>query len=246
MAHPAGNPVIRYRRRALAAALLLPVWLVPLRGLPQLPPGPLSPDGAFVTRLKAALLLETLNAELLSLASATSTLEGWCASHGLAAPPKIVAERVADVEKTPTEEQRRELRVTQAATVRYRRVKLLCGHIVLSEADNWYVPARLTPEMNKLLDSTDTPFGRVVKSLDFQRRTLSAKVLSPLLPEGWESMPPARIAAMGEPCLPHRLLEHRALLTLPDGTPFSEVVETYTGNVLSMPVLGLQHVCPDP
>jgi hypothetical protein len=237
--------MIWYRRRALRAAFFLPLWLLPICGLSQSPSGPRSPDSAFVTRLKAALLLETLNAELLSHASATSTLEGWCASHGLAAPPKIVAERVLNVEKTPTEEQRRELRVTQSDTVRYRRVKLRCGSIVLSEADNWYVPARLTPEMNKLLDTTDTPFGRVVKSLDFQRHTISAKVLAPLLPQGWETMPSARIEEMGAPCLPDRLLEHRALLTLPDGTPFSEVVETYTGSVLSMPVLGLHHSCLD-
>ena len=125
-------------------------------------------------------------------------------------------------------------------------MKLLCGTLVLSEADNWYVPGRLTPEMNRVLDSSDTPFGRVVKSLDFQRHTLSAKVLSPLLPQGWEPMPPARIEDIGEPCLPAKLLEHRALLTLPDGTPFSEVVETYTGSVLSMPALGLHHSCSNP
>jgi len=35
--------------------------------------------------------------------------------------------------------------------------------------------------------------------------------------------------------IPAELLQHRALLTLPDGTPFSEVVETYTGEVLGFP-----------
>ena len=233
------------RITALPAVLLLPLWLLPGSGLAQLPSGSHSSGSGVVTRLKAALLLETLNAELLSHASATSTLEGWCATYRLAVPPKIVAERILDVDKTPTDEQRRELRVTQADTVRYRRVKLLCGTLVLSEADNWYVPGRLTPEMNKLLDTTDAPFGRVVKSLGFQRHTTSARVLSPFMPLGWETMPSARVEDLGEPCLPDRLLEHRALLTLPDGTPFSEVVEVYTGNVLSMPALGLHHSCPD-
>ena len=32
-----------------------------------------------------------------------------------------------------------------------------------------------------------------------------------------------------------RVLEHRAVLTLPDGTPFSQVVETYTSAVLAFP-----------
>jgi hypothetical protein len=48
----------------------------------------------------------------------------------------------------------------------------------------------------------------------------------------------AAISSVGEADMPipPRLLEHRAVLTLPDGTPFSEVVETYTDNVLAFPV----------
>jgi hypothetical protein len=65
-------------------------------------------------------------------------------------------------------------------------VRLTCGDRVLSEADNWYVPARLTPEMNRVLDTTDTAFGRAVQPLNFRRRTLSAKLLWSLLPPGWE------------------------------------------------------------
>ena len=33
--------------------------------------------------------------------------------------------------------------------------------------------------------------------------------------------------------VPATVLEHHAVLTLPDGTPFSLLVETYTGNVLA-------------
>ena len=51
----------------------------------------------------------------------------------------------------------------------------MCGSVVLSEADNWYVPSRLTPEMNRLLDTTDAPFGRVVQAVHFRRRTLDRK-----------------------------------------------------------------------
>jgi chorismate-pyruvate lyase len=234
--------VVRYLREALPALFALPLGLLPMAGLTDSPTGSQSSADGVVRRLKAALLTETLNAELLSHDSATATLERWCATYSLAAPPTIVAERVPDVDQAPTEEVRRDLRVGAAEAVRYRRVRLRCGTLVLSEADNWYVPGRLTPEMNRLLDTTDTPFGRVVKTLAFKRHTISAKVVSPVLPEGWEAMPPARIDGMGEPCLPARLLEHRALLTLPDGTPLSEVVETYTGNVLRMSALGL-HYC---
>ena len=189
------------------------------------------PD-SFLARVEALALLQTLNAELLSHDSATATLEHWCELHRLASPPRIVAERVAGTEKPPSPDQRRELGVTAVDLVRYRRVRLMCGSAVLSEADNWYVPSRLTPEMNRLLGTTDTPFGRVVQSLHFQRRTLSSTLLWHPLPEGWEMNATAGRDAAGELTVPPKLLEHRAVLSLPDGTPFSEVVETYTDQVL--------------
>jgi hypothetical protein len=195
---------------------------------------PNRPDG-FVARVEALALLQTLNADLLSHDSATLTLERWCDAHRLASPPRIVADRVTGAEKPPTPEQRRELHVTQDEPLRYRRVRLRCGTVVLSEADNWYVPARLSPEMNALLETTDLPFGKVVQALHFQRRTLSSALLWHPLPENWE-MNPAAAAERAASTMPPNVLEHTAILTLPDGTPFSEVVETYTENVLAFPL----------
>src|SRR5258707_4082647 len=91
--------------------------------------------GSFVARVEALALLKTLNADLLSHDSATLTLERWCDVHRLASPPRIVAVRDPDVDKPPTPEQRRELGITPTESVRYRRVKLMCGAVVLSEAD---------------------------------------------------------------------------------------------------------------
>ncbi|HEX6509362.1 MAG TPA: hypothetical protein VF221_17170, partial [Chloroflexota bacterium] len=107
---------------------------------------------------------------------------GLAAAHRLASPPHIVAERVNGADQAPTDEQRRLLGVSATEPIRYRRVRLTCGDHVLSEADNWYVP----PEMNRLLDTTDTAFGRAVQALDFHRRTLSVKLLWSPLPQGWE------------------------------------------------------------
>lgn len=180
-------------------------------------------------------MLQTLNADLLSHDSATLTLERWCSSHHLASPPKIVASQVPGVDKPPTPEQRRELDVEPNDVVRYRRVRLMCGELVLSEADNWYVPGRLTPEMNKLLDTTNTPFGVVVRALHFQRHTLSSTLLWLPLPAGWETNAAGARSTVADQPMPSKLLEHRAVLTLPDGTPFSEVVETYTDKVLAFP-----------
>jgi hypothetical protein len=94
--------------------------------------------------------------------------------------------------------------------------------------------------MNKLLDRTDIPFGKVVQALHFRRRTLSSTLLWAPLPEGWE-MNPNPIApneASAVLTIPSELLQHRALLILPDGTPFSEVVETYTAGVLAFQAPG--------
>jgi len=191
--------------------------------------------GSFVARVEALALLQTLNADLLSHDSATTTLEHWCAVHRLASPPRVLATRVDGADSPPSPEQRRELGVGPAEAVRHRRVRLHCGAMVLSEADNWYVPGRLTPEMNRLLDSTDLPFGKVVKALHFRRHTLSARLLWLPLPEGWEMNTAEPGGGAPDLTVPAQVLEHRAVLLLPDGTALSEVVETYTANVLAFP-----------
>ena len=146
-----------------------------------------------------------------------------------------MAERAAGAEQAPTDEQRQLLGISATEPVRYRRVRLICGHHVLSEADNWYVPARLTPEMNRLLDTTDIAFGRAVQTLNFHRRTLSEKLLWSPLPRDWEMGAPLPERRGATLTIPDAVLEHRAVLALPDGTPFSEVVETYTREVLAFP-----------
>jgi hypothetical protein len=84
----------------------------------------------------------------------------------------------------------------------------------------------------------------VVQALHFQRHTLSARVLWPLLPAGWEKSLPTEEGSIGELTVPPQVLEHRAILNLSDGTPFSEVVETYTGNVLAISIQPWRQHCP--
>lgn len=224
----------------LASAALLSFSLIAAAARAGEPTAPAWRDD-YVTRLEALALLQTLNADLLSADSATLTLDRWCATHKLADPARIIAERVAGPDVAPTPEQRKILAVADTEPVRFRRVRLKCGDHVLSEAENWYVPARLTPDMNKTLDETDTAFGRVVKPLDFRRRTLSSKLLFSPLPAGWEmraandNAPLAPASPDGTLHIPHQVLEHRAVLTLPDGRPISTVVETYTSDVLAFP-----------
>ncbi len=191
---------------------------------------------SFISRLEALALLETLNSELLSHDSATLTLDKWCEDHKLASQAHIVAEFVHGTDKAPSPEQRQILGVSETEPVRYRQVRLSCGGHVLSEAENWYVPGRLTPEINHVLETSDTAFGRAAQSLKFHRRTLSAKLLWSPLPQRWEmeSIPKDQHDE-GTLAVPHHVLQHVAVLSLPDGKPISQVVETYTEEVLDFP-----------
>ena len=179
-----------------------------------------------LNRWRATALLETLNAEILASSSATVSLEKWCGAHGLANPPRLVAEKVEGASKPLSPEQRRRLGVGPDEPVRYRHVRLRCGGHVLSEADNWYLPSRLTPEMNRALETTDAPFGRVVRPLGLWRRTFEAKVL-------WSPLDSPGDAATLAP--PEGLFEHRAVLYTKDDLPFSEVDEIYRRDALDFP-----------
>jgi len=90
----------------------------------------------------------------------------------------------------------------------------------------------LTEEMNRVLDTTDVAFGRAVRRLNFRRRTLSSTLLwSPLSPE-WAT-DEAPTAGHRRLTIPPYVLQHRAVLTLPDGTPFSHLDETYTREIVA-------------
>lgn len=189
----------------------------------------------FESRVILLALLQSLNAEILAGSSATRTLEAWCGEHRMADDPKIVAWRVPGVQKEPSAEQLQRLNVRDASEVQYRRVELRCGAHVLSEADNWYVPARLTAEMNALLTTTDTPFGKAVLSLRPYRRTIGVTMLWTPLPRGWEQQRRSRFRGYSRRTLvvPKEVFQHRAVLYTEDHLPFSEVVETYQSEVLA-------------
>lgn len=197
-----------------------------------------------IARLAALAELQTLNADLLGHASATLTLDRWCARHQLATGATIVADRVKGEDKQPSAEIRAQLRASAAGPIAYRRVRLRCGERVLSEADNWYVPAKLTAEMNHTLETSNISFGRVVKPLDFRRHTVSAQLLWSPLPEGWDigSAPLPEATDGASLSIPDKVIEHQALLTRGDGDPFSYVIETYTGAVLDFPPSASLHL----
>ncbi len=188
------------------------------------------PD-TYLGRVEALAVMEGLNARLLAGRSATVTLEGWCSEHGMATDPRLTATLLRDVDKPASEETRRRLAAGPDTVLKYRRVRLACGDHVLSEADNWYVPERLTPEMNRLLETTDTPFGRAVQALGTTRQTIGADRLWQPLPPGWDQAVPPD-PACAPLAIPDRLFSHRAVLFTAERVPFSEVVETYASAIL--------------
>ena len=158
----------------------------------------------------AAPTLDEFEAVLQRYDSATRALEEWCARRGIADPAVIRAETI----ETPGSEQpeaiARQLQLGAGEVPAMRNVRLSCGQTVLSVAWNWYVPARLTPEMNAALRHTDTPFGKVVSPLRFRRQPLEI------------------IRGQAENCPVETISTHRAMLVLPDGRPLAYLIECYT------------------
>jgi hypothetical protein len=153
--------------------------------------------------------VDRLRSEILAAASATQFLTVRCGALHLADPAVVHAEN-APVTEEADGDVRALLKVDTTERVRHRHVRLTCGGHLLSEADNWYVPARLTAEMNRALDSSDTPFGTVVRPLDFHRQTV----------------------ATSQPSGGAAVLQVKAVLLTPDQTPISLVVENYSRDLL--------------
>lgn len=187
---------------------------------PWLDPGPLA---AGTTFMAAALLsgcatparLTELERALRARDSATAALGDWCATHAIAESPVITAHQIAGGLRTPPADIMRLLGEPPAEAIGYRHVELSCGRSVLSVAHNWYVKDRLTADMNAMLDTTPTPFGKVAAPLRFLRERLRSN----------------RGAAPG--CPSGTILSHRALLRMPDGRPLSLVVECYQRTLLT-------------
>jgi chorismate-pyruvate lyase len=162
-------------------------------------------------------LLQNLHDEILGSRSATFTLEQWCRDHGVAEPVIVVARSPLLAASVPDSDRLSRLRVAEDSAVRRRRVQLLCGGLVLCEADNWYVPGRLTAEMNHLLETSDIPFGKVVRALAPHRQTFATARF-------WTA------EHMGQ-----SLFRVQALILGPDHIPLAEVDEVYQRPLLEFP-----------
>jgi hypothetical protein len=162
-----------------------------------------------------------LRAQLSHAPSATAVLDRWCASHLLAPPGAVIADKIAEGVRPGSPALRHVLRVGPGEPLRFRHVRLRCGNHILSQALLWYVPGRLPDAINRRLEETDIAFGRAVAPLAFRRRAVASR--GPWPRERGAGAPGARRAI---------LFEQSALLVLPDGTPIAHVREAYLRGVL--------------
>lgn len=165
-----------------------------------------------------AVPVEGLERMLASHDSATAALEQWCEQQGLANPAQVIAEPAPGQLAAEPVGLRQMLGVSADEPLALRHVRLTCGGRLLSQAQNWYVPARLTPEMNAVLDSTTTPFGKVAAPLGFRRELIETR------------------RAAGPDCPAGTVLVQRAVLRLPDGRPLAHVLECYVASALGEPL----------
>ena len=133
---------------------------------------------------------EALHQALLASDSATAVLEAICGG-------------TVSIRRSPDGPWQPPIRLSGGL---HRRVALLCGARHLSDADLWFRPELLPPDMVAALAQSDAPFGRVVHALGLRRRTLYARVCAP-----------------GEPFA----VEHRAVLSRAAGEDIAEVAERY-------------------
>ena len=142
--------------------------------------------------------LGAFEAELLAGGIATRVLEARAGG-------RVRAEAIGRSSVVLTPALRDALDCAANEAVAHRRTRLLHGDVLLSEAELWYLPARLTAAMNHALAVTDTPFGAAIADLSPTRRTLS-------------------VDRLGDA---DRVLRVRAVVLAGDGRPLALAEEVY-------------------
>jgi uncharacterized protein YjiS (DUF1127 family) len=162
---------------------------------------------------KAAALVRELSDHLLHASTATEALHAWCAAHGLSAGPIAAVKQDPDRRRYADDDVLDELRPGRHERIAYRCVRLVRGLVVLSEADNWFIPERLPPAVRIALEATDMPFGAAIARLRPSRRTYFVRFpeLSTASEAGTGGCP-----AGLSPSMP--ILEHKAVCSIKTGS----------------------------
>jgi hypothetical protein len=156
-------------------------------------------------------LIQDLSMRLIAGATATETLLAWCDEHGLSEGPITVEIRQRFAPAIVPDDVLPALKLDPGEGISYRHVQLMRGSLPLAAAENWFVPQRLTADMNEALIGTIVPFGRVVAPLHPFRRTLAAHL----------------------PSHSEIILLHQAVILSNTGTALAFVKESYSSDLVS-------------
>jgi hypothetical protein len=156
-------------------------------------------------------LIQDLSMRLIAGATATETLLAWCDEHGLSDGPITVEIRQRFSHAVVPDDVLPALKLDPCEGISYRHVQLMRGSLPLASAENWFVPQRLTADMNAALNRTNVPFGRVVAPLHPFRRTLAAHL----------------------PSHSEIILVHKAVIFSNTGTALALVNESYSSDLVS-------------
>ena len=125
------------------------------------------------TPAEAAALVRELSDHLLHASTATEALHAWCAARGLSAGPITAVKQDPDRPRYADDDVLDELRPERHERIAYRCVRLVRGLVVLSEADNWFIPDRLPPEVRSRIGGD----GHALRRCDRATSTLAAHLL---------------------------------------------------------------------
>jgi hypothetical protein len=103
--------------------------------------------------------IASLAARIAAYPTATEALQLWCERRHPLPGATVQARVLTD-------------RPTADSDWRYRQVQLVWGELILSDAENWYLPHRLPAPMRDQLRTTPIPFGVVVRPLHPRRVTI--------------------------------------------------------------------------
>lgn len=157
---------------------------------------------------------------LLESDSASAVLADWAGSDRPHGHAPLTARKLQGPDRPTTADLRARLDVEEREPIHHRRVCLVATGRVMSVAENWYVPARLSAAMLTELTQGATPFGKVIAELEPRRKTLSIEQLVQM----------EEIAEGTRP--PRWLLLVNALVIDKYGQPLCEVSEAYSRNIL--------------
>lgn len=182
---------------------------------------------AHYERFCTVVRVRNLSYHLLRAPTATEALEAWCEEYDLSTGSITAMKRVDSSPRYIDEEALDDLWLQPNEWLEPRRVLLVRGGLPLCEADNWFVPQRLPPDVRTALKTTNVPFGAAIRDLHPARRTYFvrfASFASEDSPATDFSLPVLSRSAV--------ILEHRAMVFDGDRRPLAVVTERYLASLV--------------